>query len=138
MEILKKNKFIIIGITFLFIGFVVYNNFFKKEEPKGVQDVVITEMDKDTLDMLNVLDKIKDIEINPDFFNQKPDDKGYILVFSELDPSEPRPNRKIPGKINPFILGGATIYQDFSSDEGQQVGADEGEVQETILSSDDN
>lgn len=114
MEIFKKNKYIIIGITLLFVGFIIYNNFLKKEESNKIQDVVVAETDKDILDMLNVLDKIKDIEINPDFFNQKPNDKGYILVFSELDPTEPKPNKKIPGKINPFILGGAINYQNYT------------------------
>lgn len=100
------------GITFLFIAFIVYNSFIKKDEVASVEEVSVSNMDRDTKKIIGVLDQIDKINLDTSFFSRKSSGEGYVLTFNELeDFSQPIPNKR-PGKINPFVIGGAINYLD--------------------------
>lgn len=118
MDKLKGNLNLIIGLmTFLLIGFIVYNSFIKEEAMAGVEEISVGNMDVETRKIIEVLDEIDKIKIDAAFFNEKASKEGYSLVFNDLeDFSLPIPNKR-PGKINPFIRGGAINYIDQKEDE---------------------
>ena len=131
MKKIKENLNLIIGLfTVLFIGFIIYNSFFKDDKSNnGVEEIVIGEMDPETRKIIEVLDKIDGIKIDASFFNQAPKADGYSLVFSQLeDFSQPIPNKR-PGKVNPFVKGGAINYLD----EEENTDGNENKVEEEII-----
>lgn len=126
MNKIKENLNLIIGLlTFLFIGFIIYNSFFKEDKVGSIEEVIIGEMDTETRKIIEVLDKIDGIKIDGSFFNKSPNNDGYSLTFNELeDFSQPIPNKR-PGKVNPFVKGGAISYLDESSDSDDEIKSDE-------------
>lgn len=132
MDKIKGNlNLVIIIMTLLLVGFIIYNSFIKEDEGSGVNEVVIGQADADTRRIIEVLDKIDKIKIDSTFFNEKPSRDGYVMAFNELkDFSQPIPNKK-PGKVNPFIRGGAVEYisqevdNETNNEEGETVSNDE-------------
>ncbi len=131
MESLKKYKTIIVGITLLFVGFFVYNQFFKEKEETGLKDIQVAGEDKQTMAMINILEKAKKIDLNPKFFNEVSDGKGYLLTFSELKDFKIDKNEKLPGKVNPFLLGGKINY--VNPVENENTETEKIEVREEIV-----
>ena len=115
IEVLKKNKWIIIGLTLLFVGFIIYNNFIKKEDISVVQEInVVDSSDTESMIILNILDKIDKIDLRPDFFLAKSDKNGYILTFRELVDFPIVENKKPAGKFNPFIYGAGMNFANIN------------------------
>ncbi len=138
MKQIKENINLIIGIlTLLFVGFVIYNSFFREDKKSNIEEIIVGEENKDTKKILEILDKIDDIRIDSAFFKEDPKLEGYSLVFNQLeDFSQPIPDKR-PGKVNPFMKGGPINYLDnIESDSGNinsMGNSDNVVVQEEII-----
>lgn len=103
MNKILKNKKVIIGITILIFGFIVYSVFFKTETSKNSGLVVGTAGNSNSQfiagkEILALLSDLKSIQLNQDIFQNK--------TFRSLEdfsiPIEPEPQ----GRTNPFTAVG--------------------------------
>ena len=122
MNKLKSNINLIVGVlTFVFIGFFVYNTFFKSEDKTGIKEIQVGEESEDVRRIISLLNDISKINFDTTFFTESHDPNSYSLTFNELQDFSEAIRPKIPGKINPFMQGGAANYlnsdsQDYSQD----------------------
>ncbi len=111
MNKIKSNLNLIVAVlTFVFIGFFVYNTFLKSGDEAGIKEIQVAEQSQDVRKIISLLNDIEKINFDTKFFTASHDPNSYSLTFNELqDFSQAIPN-KIPGKINPFLKGGAADY----------------------------
>ena len=117
MEKIKKNiNKIVVAIVLIFIITFIYN-YTKKEEVGDIKEVPAY-VNKESAEIINLLNELSKIQIDESFFNEDiSSESSNLISFSDLnDFSEAELLEKPIGKRNPFVSSVSTFVEEEISE----------------------